>query len=353
VRQWLADRLYGAAHRAGGRRILVLRHRDRHMWYNADLLAWLRRTAPAAAGLFELRRLGFVPKDPARYALLLPWLQDPLRERFPEAHAEAKRAEDAILAAGGAVVNPVDHLSHSIKSIASARLRAAGLPMPAVVPVPSGGTTRLPEELAFPVIAREDRRHGGPMVLCRDERELARVPWQELQQPVLVAFHDVRSEDGLYRKWRYVVAGEGGAPRHLVVSRDWVVKAEGRVEDEAVLTEELAYTAAESADPNHALLVRAARALGLDVVAFDYARTRSGELVVFEPNPFAVLWAPFNAADPRYRYQRPCVERLYATLCAYWLERAGFSAGASGELRALAAASAAAAPGVDGGGSRR
>lgn len=354
LRQWLADRLHAVAHRARGQRILVLRHRDKHTAYNADLLAWLSRTAPRAAGLFDLRRLGFVPKDPARYPLLVPWLQDPLRERFPEAYEQARRTEDLIEAAGGSVVNRVEHLSHSIKSIASARLRAAGVPMPVVVPVARAGVRRLPDALDFPVIAREDRRHGGVMALCRDEADLARVPWERLQHPVLVAYHDVCSEDGLYRKWRYVVAGRRGAPRHLVVSKDWVVKAEGRVESEGARAEELAYTDAGSLDPNHGLLVHAAQALGLDVVAFDYARARSGALVLFEPNPFAVLWAPFNAeARARYAYQRPCVERLYATLCAFWLERAGLWEGASGELQTLAAPARGDEAGLDGPGVRR
>ncbi len=336
LRLWLTDRLYTATRRANGRRILVLRHTDQLPDYNDDLLAWLCRAAPQAADLFELRRVGFVPKDPARYALFLPWLQDPLREEHPQAYASAKRIEDAILRAGGAVVNPVDQLSNSIKSVASARLRAAGVPMPRIAPLSPART--LPEGFAFPVIAREDRHHGGPMRLCRDEKELAAVPWSELRSPVVVEYHDVRCQDGRYRKWRYVVAGESGAQRHLVISRRWVVKAQRRVADAAVLGEELAYTRLRD-DPNREILVRAAKALGLDVVAFDYARTQAGELVVFEPNPFATLWASFNA-DARYAYQRPCVERLYATLCVFWLERANLLPGAAAELRAQAAAAA-------------
>jgi hypothetical protein len=114
------------------------------------------------------------------------------------------------------------------------------------------------------------------------------------------------------------------------------VKAERRVDDAAARDEELAYTRSPD-DANREILVRGARALGLDVVAFDYARTPDGELVVFEPNPFATLWAHFNV-DTRYAYQRPCVERLYATLCAYWLERGGLLPGAAAELRALGSA---------------
>ncbi len=329
---WISDRLYTAARRASGRRILVLRHSDQLPHYNDDLLAWLRRTAPEAASLFELRRVGFVPKDPARYALFVPWLQDPLRERFPQAYALAKRVEESILGAGGGVVNPVDHLSNGIKTRASARLRDAGVPMPKVVPIAAPWT--LPEGLAFPVIAREDRRHGGPMRLCRNEQELADVAWHEIHEPVVVAYRDVRSEDGRFRKWRCVVAGERATPRHLVISRRWVVKAQRRVKDASAIAEELSYTRS-SEDPHREVLVRGAKALGLEVVTFDYALTQGGDLVVFEPNPFATLWAPFNA-DARYDYQRPCVERLYAMLCAYWLERSGLLPDVGKELLALA-----------------
>ncbi len=328
---WISDRLYAAARRASGRRILVMRHTDQLPDYNDDLLAWLWRTAPPAAGLFELRRVGFVPRDPGRYALFLPWLQDPLREEYPEEHGQARRVEDAILGAGGSVVNPVDQLSNSIKSVASARLRAAGVPMPKVAPL--ADSRALPEGFAFPVIAREDRHHGGPMHLCHDEQELANVPWQALRNPVVVEYRDVRSADGLFRKWRYVVAGESGAPRHLVISRRWVVKAQRRVDDDAVIREELAYTALRE-DPHQGVLVRAAKTLGLDVVAFDYACTQNGELVVFEPNPFATLWAAFNA-DARYSYQRPCVERLYTTVTAFWLERSGLLPDVGKELREI------------------
>jgi hypothetical protein len=121
-------------------------------------------------------------------------------------------------------VNPVDQLSNSIKSVASARLRAAGVPMPRVAPIPASRT--LPEGFAFPVIAREDRRHGGPMHLCQNEQELASVPWHALLEPVVVEYRDVQSPDGWFRKWRYLVAGESGAPRHLVPAR-WVVRPSG------------------------------------------------------------------------------------------------------------------------------
>jgi hypothetical protein len=119
-----------------------------------------------------------------------------------------------------------------------------------------------------------------------------------------------------------------------VISRRWVVKAQRRVKDDAVIREELAYTGSRQ-DPHREILVRGARALGLDVVAFDYALTKAGELVVFEPNPFAQLWASFNQ-DARFDYQRPCVERLYATLCAFWLERGGLLPDVTKELRELA-----------------
>ena len=80
----------------------------------------------------------------------------------------------------------------------------------------------------------------------------------------------------------------------------------------------MAYLRAE--DPNHEILQRAQRALGFDVVAFDYSYDRDGRLVVWEPNPFANLWQGFNR-DAYYDYQQPFLARIYDALLTYYVGR--------------------------------
>ena len=185
-----------------------MRHTEQLPDYNDDLLAWLLRAAPRAASLFELRRVGFQPKDPARYALFLPWLQDPLREELPEHYAQAKRVEDAILSAGGAVVNPVDQLSNSIKSVASARLRAAGVPMPRVAPLSDTGALRRDSSSRSSAGGPVSRRPMHPLAPATEE--LAKVPWDALRQPVVGSTGRSRgTAPGAFASGDYVVVGYG------------------------------------------------------------------------------------------------------------------------------------------------
>lgn len=77
-------------------------------------------------------------------------------------------------------------------------------------------------------------------------------------------------------------------------------------------------------DPRSALFQRARRALGLDVVAFDYGFDRAGEIVIFEPNPFGVHWYPHEAVDDSHpEFGSMCV--FYTELLRYHLARAGLA----------------------------
>ena len=126
---WISDRLYAAARRASGRRILVMRHTDQLPDYNDDLLAWLWRAAPhGGAASSSCAASASCRGIPRAMRSSCPGSRIPFARSWPEEYAQAKRVEDAILGAGGAVVNPVDQLSNAIKSVASARLRAAGVP---------------------------------------------------------------------------------------------------------------------------------------------------------------------------------------------------------------------------------
>lgn len=86
----------------------MLRH-CRHQWdYNEDFRLWLADVVPQCAPLFEWHEVSAAPpRELSRYALLVPWLQDPLAERFPGCYARALEWQQALTAAGAAVVNPV------------------------------------------------------------------------------------------------------------------------------------------------------------------------------------------------------------------------------------------------------
>jgi hypothetical protein len=324
----LRVRLRDAAHNRRGRhyrrRILVLRHGRNNWNYNEHFLAWVATHAPAALERFELRRVPSPVAVHAGHCLLVPWLQDPLRERFPRLHAQTKALELACAQRGVATVNPPDALSNAVKTRAAEIIRSVGVRTPRMVPITDvTGFLDSLSGLRPPFIVRENDRHGGPMFLIEQPDALAHVPFARLSAPIGSEYVDTRGADGLYRRYRYVAIGDRGIPRSLRISTSWESRREMRVFNAATHAEEHAYL--ERPDPNHDALQRARRALGFDVVAFDYAYDTTGALVVFEPNPLPNLWDPTGDAEFQ-RTQHALFDVIYGTLLRYYLERAGLPA---------------------------
>ena len=308
-------------------RILILRH-CRHQWdYNEDFRLWLADVVPQCAALLEWHELSApLPRDPSRYALLVPWLQDPLAERFPGCHARALEWQRVLTAAGAAVVNPVQSLSVSLKSRALPLIGGTGLRT-----ARSLAFDRLDELQAhpqcppLPLLVRDDVRHGSPLQLIERWDDIGRISLAGIDHPLALEFIDTRGTDGLYRKYRAFVFGGHCVPRHLVIGRDPFLHVRDRVQTPAARSEELGYLYGPP-PPQAAQFEAARRALGLDFVAFDYAFDRQGRTVVFEPNPLPLLWSRGNQ-QRRYRdyYQLPALERLYLQLLHWLLERAGLA----------------------------
>src|SRR5690606_4828558 len=118
------------------------------------------------------------------------------------------------------------------------------------------------------LFVREDLGHGGPMIRADTPDDLRAVPLDRFRRPVAVELIDLPDPaDGLYRKYRYFVAGHRGVPHHIQVSAGWVTRGRRRVTTDRTRADELAYI--DRPCPHHDDFQRARAALGLDVVAFD------------------------------------------------------------------------------------
>jgi hypothetical protein len=230
---------------------------------------------------------------------VLNWLQDPLDVRPLEARL-ARGVERRALARGLPVVNRCDALDRGRKSVQSRILRAAGFDSPPVGP---------PESTPFPMVVRGDAEHAARAHLCRSRADLEALDLTAIREPVASPFVETRGGDGLYRKYRYFLAGGRGCPRHLQVSRHWLVRMASRDLAAAHVEEELRYVSAP--DPHHDLLDAARRALGLDMVAFDYSLRPGGGVVIWEANPQPTIWVE-ELEQPQYAYQRPVLHRLFS-----------------------------------------
>ncbi|MEC4815276.1 MAG: hypothetical protein SAK29_18660 [Scytonema sp. PMC 1069.18] len=298
------------------KRILVVRQKDHQSTYNDYFLYWVSQHYPEARNLFEVHYLPCQISNWNRYALFLPWLQDPLKERFPQIYTHAKQVEAQCEDYNIPVINPVDRLSNSIKSVAAKVIESVGLRTAKTVPI-----TNLQEfretlgGLSTPFFIREDWIHGSQPYFIQHPDEVQNVPFEKFIAPTAVEFIDTKGEDGLYRKYRYFAIGDEGIPGPLMFSDDWEVRNNKRVMEEALIAEEIAYFSGE--DPNHEKFQQARKALGFDYMAFDYSYDTEGNIVVWEPNPFAVIWSE------RQEYRIPSLDRIYTALLKFYLKRAG------------------------------
>jgi hypothetical protein len=301
-----------------GMRFVIGRYAGRSPNFHDYFLQWLAQDVPQVRRQFELRLLPCRLEDWSRVGVFAAWLQDPAEDWLPkDSFRRIIQLEAECVDRGIPVINPVARLSRAVKSTASQLIALLGVRTPRIWPV-DWLRPVLREEVTFPLIIREDRHHGCTSVLVEHPNQLARVNWQKFRHPVAAEFIDVRDPaDGLVRKYRFVVAGEWGVPRHLIVSRHWEVRARERIRTSSARSEELAYLTA--ADPNSRQLQAIRQAMGLHLAAFDYSYDRSGELVVWEANPYPNLTYPIGK---EVAYTRPFVERSFAAVAAMYLRAA-------------------------------
>lgn len=268
------------------RRFLIVRHRTYRRFFFSIIVRWVRVNLPQLAPYFEVRDLPARVRDWSRYTLHVPWLQDPVERWSTRAYDQAMRLAEQCDQQGIAVVNRVDRLINATKSRGAQLMSGAG------VSVPRMAVVRQPEEfqetllgLRLPLFIREDWGHDRKMLRIDTRDDVRRIPWDTFERPVAIELIDVRDpRDGMYRKYRYVAAGDLGVSHHLHISQGWVTRGEGRIIRRETRDEELNYVSRP--DVNHEMLQRARRALGLDLVAFDYGYTPDGKMIVWEANPF-------------------------------------------------------------------
>ncbi|MHC4550140.1 MAG: ATP-grasp domain-containing protein [Planctomycetota bacterium] len=289
-------------------RILAVR-REHERPYK-DFLLWLRANDREFLARFDFRCVGERIWNLRRYRLVLNWLQDPVRDVDPEAYAWLQELEAQADALGIPIVNRSDAQSRSRKSVQSRLLREAGFDTPPVGP---------PDAFDFPLVLRSDVEHTGRVHRFDTPAELKAFDTAQLCDPVASPFVETRCADGWYRKYRYFLVGDRGSPRHLQISRDWLVRMDQRDLRRAHVEEELAYMAGE--EPHHDLLNRARGALGLDFVCFDFSPRPAGGIVIWEANPFPVFVGQWPYPK-KFLYHVPVLTRIFRLWRADLQERA-------------------------------
>jgi len=318
IRPWccrLLDRQINHGVQLSDERVLVLRHPNQQPYRWNFFFRWMQQRFPELRRHFEFGLLPFEKPDLSRYRLLLPLMQDPVADWSPQAYFQAMDLAMRFERRGTPVVNRPDRASHSVKSIGSKLIASTGVRTPRIFPLDRlAKSVAPPPGFDYPFLIREDRGHVRPSSFIGDIQDWKQLRLDTFENPIASEFIDVRNQDGMFRKYRYLVAGSRGVTRHLIVGSDWEVRPNNRVLNEATIAEELAYL--RSVDPNHAELHAAAKALEFDLAAFDYSYDQAGELVIWEANPFPDMkFVKRKSMDFRAEFDERSVAAVAAMLC--------------------------------------
>jgi len=178
--------------------------------------------------------------------------------------------------------------------------------------------------LGAPVLVRPMGSHGGKGLLRADSGG-ALEALEISGDHYATAFHDYRSADGYFRKYRVVFVDRRPYPYHLAISRDWLVHHEsaGMAEDALRRAEEQRFVE----DPHAALgetamtaIEAIGRRLDLDYAGVDFSILPDGRVLVFEAN--ATMLVHPEAHDGVYAYKNGAVAAIVEAFGAMLLAAA-------------------------------
>ncbi len=144
-------------------------------------------------------------------------------------------------------------------------------------------------DLHYPLLIRRDGVHKGQDVVLVQHAQEARHLIEERQrdnaQPnfnVAIEYVETAGKDGLYRKYRSLVIGNQIIPRHLFVSKHWLVNFTNGIFNAASRQEIWDFIHKDL--PNHQALLNAAKTAGQDIMALDYSIDQQGNPIFWEAN---------------------------------------------------------------------
>jgi hypothetical protein len=147
------------------------------------------------------------------------------------------------------------------------------------------------ENAQYPLILRPAGSHGGAAAaLARDRRAVENSALGECDVVYATAYHDYRSADGHFRKYRMIFVDRKPYPYHLAISQQWLVHYfSAEMQTETWKPEEerrfLESPAQALGLPAMQALEAIGRRLDLDYAGADFSVLADGSVLVFEANP--------------------------------------------------------------------
>jgi tetratricopeptide (TPR) repeat protein len=209
------------------------------------------------------------------------------------------------------------------------RFEAAGLAAPRILAAMARAG------IGLPILLRPAGSHGGKGLQRIDTAEaLAAEDFAGAPAQYVTAFHDYRSPDGYWRKYRMIFVDRQPFAYHLAISPQWLVhyfsaemlpEAWKRAEEARFLQDPEAVLGARAM----AAIAAIGRRLDLDYGGLDFSLLPDGRVLVFEANA-TMLAHPETL--PELAYKTPFVARIFAAFEAM-LEAASRCTAASNTSR--------------------
>ena len=177
--------------------------------------------------------------------------------------------------------------------------------------------------LTWPVLSRPVSGQGGKGVELIDGPEaLAAAEFPDADAFYFISYHDYRSPDGFWRKYRTIFVDRRPYPYHLAISPRWLVHYDSaemlaepwKREEERRFLEDHAAVLGPTA---FAALTAIGQRMDLDYAGIDYSVLPDGRVLVFEANATMSVVLPDAALYP---YKQAPVKAIYGAFQAM-LER--------------------------------
>ncbi|OWT77322.1 MULTISPECIES: tetratricopeptide repeat protein [unclassified Achromobacter] len=167
--------------------------------------------------------------------------------------------------------------------------------------------------IGYPAIVRRVGEHGGEgLVVLNTAGDLPELP--ALNEMYLTQYHEYRSPDGHYRKYRVIFIDRVPYPYHLAIGSQWLLhyfsadmlSAQWKLDEERRFLD----------DPEQALGKKAwtalhaiARRMDLDYCGIDFSLLPDGRVLVFETNA-SMLVHP-ESEDDGLRFKNVYIDRIF------------------------------------------
>jgi hypothetical protein len=237
----------------------------------------------------------------------------------------APRVEAFLRACGKPVLNAPERVAQSVRHEVPQRLQGIeNIVVPRAARV-AGLLLRdflqAPGDIPYPLLLRPAGSHGGEFLVRLEQDAPTEAAPMHAEVYYVSAFHDYRSPDAYYRKYRMAFVDRQPYAYHMAIAEHWMVHYETAhmAEHPWKLAEELRFLDnPEQAIGRRAVAAIAAigRSMDLDFCGIDFSVLEDGRVLVFEVNP-AMLIHP----EPQDSAKNFYIQRIYAAFAGMVQDR--------------------------------